>query len=246
MKYLIPNLLLAITFLSVSCTDDPTAAGTGDIWGYVILKDLDQQAMDDHSGVTVSLDGTLHSTTTAENGLWRLENVPSGVYTVNFAKPGITPVKFGNRQFVGNGSLYLTNIDLYELPTFTVTELAITYKEQRQEFEFVGQISEDVLPDHSRSVTIVYSTDPNGSFEATENTVVGAAGTDFRAGGTRIQGLVARSTLVGKGVVPGTQLYFRAFPVAPANIGNFDFERQLTVYTNLTDKGSEVLSGVMP
>ncbi len=211
------------------------------------MRGLDQQLLSDHSGLTVKLEGTSHTTTTDAEGNWRLKDVPPGVYTLSFAKNGITPTRLINTQFAGNGSLYIPEVRLYELPTFTITDIALTTSSSRPQFDIVGHISESVPSGHTRAVQIVYSTDPNSDFKATSHTLVGAAVTNFQDGGTELRGFIDHNVLAGKGITSGTTVYFKAYPAAAAHIYEWYPENREEVYTSVvTSAGSQVLTAVMP
>ncbi len=251
MKYVLPCFLLSLSLLSSSCFDDPVAAASGDMWGYVRITDIDKLEVSDRSGVTVQLEGTSYSTTTDANGKWLLEDVAPGVYTVNYTSSGYSEIKQLNTQFVGNGDLFLGYTDMYEIPSFTITDLAVNYNPDTEHYEFVGHISENIPVEKFRWATIVYSTDPNSDFKATLQSIVGGLTIDTKTAGTKITGYVTQAILAGSGVAPttgipsGTTIYFKAYPLGSGYTTYFDVVEQVDVVTSASSQGSQVVSAIM-
>jgi hypothetical protein len=88
----------------------------GNMTGTVQLYDsLYFERMQNNVGVKVSLEGTNFSSITDSNGMWIINNVPSGTYTIVYQKKNFASMKNIGHQFIGNGTDYLGSQDLYKL-----------------------------------------------------------------------------------------------------------------------------------
>jgi hypothetical protein len=88
-----------VSLLAVSCKKDNTpipVITTGNMVGSVSLYNERNNQLPSSAGMTVSIDGTGFSTTTAANGSYQFANVPNDVYTLTFSKEG-----FGTYKLIG-------------------------------------------------------------------------------------------------------------------------------------------------
>ncbi len=121
---------------------------TGDIAGKLRLFDHHASIqLSDNSGVTVSLDSTSFSTTSASDGGWRLVGVPTGIYVLKYSKAGYFVQKDFNLQFVGGGTYYVYPHTLSQIPPVVAQSLTVTVVDSTRMVRFSGTTSgSDSLP----------------------------------------------------------------------------------------------------
>ena len=202
--------------------------------------------LDDHSGIIVTLVGTGQTSTTDINGLWRLEDVPTGVYVIRCEKPGVTSFEFSNIQFVGTGSYNVAQVELHVAPNFTVESVSFTPNASRQQFDIVGEISESVPVGKMRHTRIAFSTDSGSDFKPLLSAMVGAASTSRETGGSQIAGVVPYYSLAAHGITSGTTVYFKVYPSSLVDFGYDDLVTREMLLTSCVEEGALVVSAVMP
>ncbi|SRR5579883_872862 len=126
MKYLSTVLLLGL-LAGCSSSNQPSTPSTSDnhIIGVVSLMEMDCSNSASFAGVTVQVVGTNYQTTTDNTGTWQIDNMPAGVYTFKFSKPGFTHFIESGISFPG-GTMYwaqmpYTPVRLARLNNFTTT-----------------------------------------------------------------------------------------------------------------------------
>jgi hypothetical protein len=107
--------LLAFAFAlaaCVGCSEDitDTVSDVGSVRGYFFLGDEFGARKKEHSGITVSLEGTNYSTVTDSLGDWVLVDIPTGSYTVRFSKEGYISRTDVNCVVPANGTFF------YDIP----------------------------------------------------------------------------------------------------------------------------------
>jgi hypothetical protein len=128
---------------------------TGEVTGYCTLYDADRHSIEDCSGVIVSVEGKQISTATTADGHYTLSQVPTGVHTLTFSKDGFGMWKAPGFQFAGGGTVYGPYGRLYELPAYTVTNLASTTSSGN--INITGELS-GTLPSGTRYAVIFCDT----------------------------------------------------------------------------------------
>jgi hypothetical protein len=125
--------ILSVFFLSVlvlspflaGCGEEEPMTGplllSGNFTGFVTLIDSNGSRLKDLSGVKVSIDGTSFSAMTDSLGKWNINEISTGIYTINYSKPSYGIYKAMNQGFVGGGTLFLNPVTLAQPPVFTVT-----------------------------------------------------------------------------------------------------------------------------
>jgi hypothetical protein len=83
---------LCATIAASACSDS-TAPRQVPLSGTVVLFDAWASRLDDFSGVTVTIDGSVASATTDATGAWHLPTVPVGPHDITFKKSGFTTVQ---------------------------------------------------------------------------------------------------------------------------------------------------------
>jgi len=117
----------ATVSIITGCNDSPqTLALSGDIIGSSVLYDIDGNQIANDTGITVSVEGENHTTTTNSLGQWDLVGLTTGTYNIDISKPGYGTRKILDFQFVGGGQADAGNVGLYQIPTYSVTKLSDT------------------------------------------------------------------------------------------------------------------------
>lgn len=130
--------LLGAALLLSSCGENPLdwlngkkeEGSTGSIAGSVTLHNstwgTPHLPPGTYGGVTVSLEGTNLSTTTASDGTWKIDGVPKGVYNVSFTKEGFGPQKIFSYQFIGSGEAVVPDQPMCAVGNAFVKEFSFT------------------------------------------------------------------------------------------------------------------------
>jgi hypothetical protein len=82
---------------------------TGTLYGKVQAYDSFGNYLGYMSGVTVNAEGTSYSATTDSLGVFGIGGLPTGTYTLTFAKAGYGTNKITQVQFVGGGDYFMPN-----------------------------------------------------------------------------------------------------------------------------------------
>jgi hypothetical protein len=119
--------ILTVLMIIVGCRGEIGPVGpslSGSITGTVMLFNSDGSMPVDRSGVTVSIQGSSLSTTTDSLGLWTINNVMTGTYTITETKPGYGISEQQGFVFVGGSendeTPNRTYISLAQPPNFSV------------------------------------------------------------------------------------------------------------------------------
>jgi hypothetical protein len=95
--YLLFSFFVAIT---IGCeSETPTtdsSAPTGSVLGFITVHNIFGNAIEEQSGVKVTLEGTKYSTETDASGKWKFTDVPSGSYIGICTKDGYLTKKMFN------------------------------------------------------------------------------------------------------------------------------------------------------
>ena len=124
-------VLSFITLFFISCTKETvnqitTASGTGTISGVVNYAPPSFTGIFSPiplKGVVVSISGSTATATTDSNGVFTLNNVGIGSYTITYHKDGYGDIKTFNFQFMGSGQGYLTAVNLNQIPAYKFNSL---------------------------------------------------------------------------------------------------------------------------
>ena len=157
MKRIIGFLIILMPLFG--CKENTTESTlSGDIVGKIVLYADNGLALQDNSGIQISMEGRSFSTLSSTDGSWKLTNVPAGIYTVTFSKTGFTTRKNFNFQFVGGGTYYFGSMNLGQLPSASITQLQFIKRDSMAFFTIQGRLSSaDSL---QRNIRIVFDTKP--------------------------------------------------------------------------------------
>ncbi|MDB5035797.1 MAG: Carboxypeptidase regulatory-like domain [Chlorobi bacterium] len=195
-----------------SCGNNPANADAkGTLGGRVGLMGENWKkgfsATGDFSGITVAMQGTPYSTTTAANGTWSIKNLPQGTYILTMSKQGYMTYVDSSFQFVGGGTVTYDRMNngyyLWRRPDYTVTSFSASVDRDRNVI-FTGAISSPPVNGISRDVTVFYSTTSPASRSAS----FGSDDVELPGPGAQINGS-SHSQLT---LPSGTRVYMVAYP----------------------------------
>ena len=111
--------IVLLAAVSMSCKEIVNSPSTdGIMTGRVIPVDVDYTWMtDQYAGTTVSLKGTSFSAITDTLGKWTLKNVPAGIYTLLYAKPGFDTGGYSKHKYSGAGTDFVDDGYIIRMPT---------------------------------------------------------------------------------------------------------------------------------
>ncbi len=165
-KYGIVLLCAIVTVFSSGCEGEQGKQGLsapilyGSIQGNIYIPNKTEL-----SGVQVKIEETSQMTLTDSLGHWRLDNIPTGIYTLEFSKDGFGTSKIMNYQVMGGG---LTTVNsrpaLVELPKYTVTSIELLEKpslNDGQHFACAINFAPESPPDEHHPFRVFFSKDKN-------------------------------------------------------------------------------------
>ncbi len=126
MKPILFGIICCLLFWG--CKGDPGPASprlSGNLMGSVMIVDSLNRSIKDQSGVRVLLYPGIDSTISLSDGSWQLNNVPSGIYDVTYAKSGFYTVKAFQFQFVGGGNYSFYPVRMIQFWSGSVTRLDV-------------------------------------------------------------------------------------------------------------------------
>ncbi len=117
-------LLLSACESGTSSNSDPVNKDngtglTGSLQGVVKYSELDS-LFHDHSGITVTLEGTSFSAITDRRGRWQIKDLPTRNYTVVYTRPGYSTIKRYGVLFIGGGIVEARDEWIVLVPTCPV------------------------------------------------------------------------------------------------------------------------------
>lgn len=200
--------VLLFSLVAVSCKKDNTpypVITLGNITGSVTLYNERNNQLPSSAGMTVTIEGTAFSTTTAANGSYSFTGVPNDVYTITYSKEG-----FGTYKLIGyahtasgNSSSVVPSKSLGQLSTTTVEgHFALSYTDsvriganinppasgsQRRGYRIFFSDTAPVSKDNYKSYTPVYSTANTPSV------------------------MFGKDEFIAMGFAPGSTVYFRFY-----------------------------------
>ncbi len=137
MKQIIGSLLSIAVLLSIAgCKNDcEPQTSVGSIIGFVNLIPWNDQAIDDFSGVKVSIDNTSIFAFTDSNGKFELKNVHAGTYDITVTKEGFGTYRQFSIPYAGGpapGAIpyidpgYSPTIILGKIPTYIISNFSMS------------------------------------------------------------------------------------------------------------------------
>jgi len=247
--------MLAITIIGTSCSGPTGPSGgqgpagpilTGAMSGFIYLVDQNDSLLANRSGAVVTIGGTNFSATTDSTGKWTISNVPTGTYTITFAKSGYDSFLIPSQQFVGGGSLSLPDLYLVQKQTFQVTSETVkdsliqAYNENV--LSVIDSISEPEYTTGKRVAIFIGTTPSVSSNPATyEYSLV-----PQEVGVKWISRLFSRQELVSAGLPSGSTIYFISYGESEYASTYRDTATGRSVYCGLSYTPSKVVSAIVP
>lgn len=246
MKY---NAVIAIPFISVllcamGCDKAVGPAGpklSGNLIGFCFLWDINGKKATDDSGVTVRAEGTNIFSTTGSNGYWELDGLTTGTYTYSFSKAGYGTRKSIDAQFVGGGDVYYGTANLYEIPSFTITNLSDSISVTTGNVYLNGVLSGNIP--NIATVRIFVGTSPSVSSDPSSY-----VGTDAVGGsvGYLFPLILTENDFNYYGFSSGQAVYVVAYADGYASTAYIDLSTGNYIYTGINPTPSNVISFVLP
>lgn len=213
---------------------------TGTVTGFCRLYDADNTAIDDRSGVTVSIEGTAVSTTTSADGRFTLTDVPSGIHILRYFKQGFGIWKDPDFQFVGGGTIYVGYRYLYFKPLYNVTNLSATTS--AGSINITGSLS-GTLPTGYRYAIVFFDT--TSSVSADPSHYLFELSTYIPNTSSTVLLIAYSYDWEQQNIQTGDRLYFKAYG-ATSTSAYFDLNTLRYVHPFISDVASNTVSTVVP
>lgn len=208
----------AVIFVSCSKTGPAGSSGatgpagpslSGTLEGYVELYDQYGILVSPASSASVTIPGRTDTSVTSATGMFTVNNLTTGTYELDFAKPGYGNMKVVSLNFVGGGTQYIQNhISMAQPPSFTLSGVTLN--------SVGGTITASVTASSTdtkgRSV-ILFLSNAAGVSSSPAN-YLGYTTLSIAAGTANGAGAIKAATLNGAGIVSGNTLYVAAYPIS--------------------------------
>ena len=246
---------LITTIFAAGCSKGPTGpagpALNGALTGLVTLVNSDGSQPSNRDSVTVSIEGTSMSTQTDASGMWLIDNVKTGTYTISFSKSGYGITKSVQYQFAGGGEKNLGLVYLCQSPTFSISNLtrlgnsnartdstSIYFGITTSTSTVVGPYRTYLVLSPDSGISSIPALSSYAAFFTT-NIANGMDSADIR---------LTPSIVAAGGFNPGDTVYAAAYAANAGsnNSGYLDTSTGKTVYTNLCSIRSNVVKFVIP
>ena len=213
---------------------------TGTITGFCRLYDTDNDAIDDQSGVAVSIEGTAVSTTTSADGRFTLTDVPSGIHILRYFKQGFGIWKDPDLQFVGGGTIYVDYTYLYAKPLYNVANLSATTS--AGSINITGSLS-GTLPTGYRQAIVFFDT--TSSVSADPSHYLFELSTYIPNTSSTLLLITYSYDWEQHNIQTGDRLYFKAYG-ATSTSAYFDLNTLRYVHPFISDVASNTASTQVP
>ncbi len=229
------------------CTGSPGSVLMGTMSGIVQQADYKSVFIVPAAGATVKLQYTTFRTTTDSTGRWYLNNVPAGVYTLVYSKPGFQDWVNPMLSFVGGGSLF------YDLRGRVVQAPPNTIQDFRAVDTTIGGVP--VLRVHwfndttyATSAFMFVGTSPNVSKDPARWVKMYGAYNDTKNGvkGNTVDFSLPLYDFQLAGLHAGDTIYAVAYPAAYNYTGYIDTASGRYYYTGLGETPSIVVRASVP
>ena len=245
-KYFVfPIFLFPIITSCTKETELPVNSGVinpiidkGSVGGYIRLY-TEYGDTNDYTGITVSIDGTSHITTTDSVGNWMINGVETGNKNLTFNKSGFSPFKETGVSISKNHTTYLSYISLYKKPQFYVSNLNAQLLAGK--IRLTGYISSS--PRNYWWAHFFVSSDSN-----VMNTLSNFMYHNYTAYPTYVYNFtrdISISEIYNAGITSGTKIYIIAYSDY-AEQKYYDNTLKKDIYTSLSDVSSNKVSLVLP
>lgn len=225
----------------------PTGTATlpkGEITGAVKLRSEFGILESDYSGVTVSVDPTAQTTTTAADGTYRLSSVEAGTYQPTFSKAGYGTMRFYGFTHIGVPTPSYINTTLTRVSITVASALTASVSDGNL---ILTALASPVMPLNStrfRYVRIFYAKNSNVS---STNYLESFYATAEQGGSGKATTIIPISILKEViGLESGTTLYFVAHGSSASELPYYSPSTRSNVYPALNPTPTSVVSVVLP
>lgn len=238
--------IIAIAFIVVifyGCKGETGPAGPtlkGNLTGNVRLIDSAGVRMNENSGVVITVEEKSLSSTTNSQGIWTLNDLSTGTYTVTIAKSGFDSYKFYGYQFVGGGTAQLGQVYLHQLPSYKIQNISVG----TSAFDKNIIVSGNITSSHNQTIilflgkTVSVSNAPNNNIYYAF--VYTGASNSFTS-------YINSSSLYPYGISSGDKIYIVAYPTTNGGWNAYtDPTTGKDVVTSISPTPSNIDSVIVP
>ena len=138
---------------------------TGSITGKVYVVSESDNIGFPESGIEVKIENTELSTVTDINGIYTVENIPSGTYNIVFSMDGYSEMKKCGVQITGGGNYpaELSRLFMREKSSTKASNLSVEYN--NSDIIFSANFSPEAADTTSRGILLLISDNSNVSFD---------------------------------------------------------------------------------
>lgn len=231
-------LLTSIAIFFSACKGDTGLVGssgpalTGNISGLVNLTDTNGVLPANKSGVLVSITGTSSTAITDSTGHWQIDNIMTGIYTIEISKATYGLTKIQNYQFIGGGTTYIANTSLSQVPNFQVSNLSFTTGNGFVDVS--GSITITSAQTTGRNIFLFIGNSSNVS--SNPSNYLGVVNAFANGTATAFTQRINTSTFTGLGIGTGTTAYIVAYSSSASLASSSRYIDQTTgrfTYTSL-------------
>jgi hypothetical protein len=163
-----------IALFSLSCKQTVVvhdAPYLGEMTGRILPFDVNSDSMPNQlMGTHVWIKGTSYVTTTDLTGQWTFNNLPAGIYTILFWRPGFDTGGLVNHKFSGSGIDFVDRVSVTRIPTDIIT---LDYAQLKDTLHYGEPLRSLVVGGHvsstqSQRVFIHYSVDSGTTWDVSD------------------------------------------------------------------------------
>ena len=218
----------------------PSLKGT--ISGFVRMYDEYSNQLSTANGAVISLEGTSFAIQSDSLGKWKLQSVPTGIYSIDFIKNGFGINKRLGFQFVGGGETFLGSVPIAEVPSYNVINLTVAVNDSQKYFQLSGNFSTVGMVNKIRRVLFCVGRDSSVSSEPLHYLYTFLE--TYDADSINFTRRIFASTVPD--IPEETPVYFTAYGISAFVISYVDFETGRLVYPSVSLNRSNVVNVVKP
>ncbi len=248
MRSVIVVLCCWTLIFAASCNqyDSPVNAVPGTISGKVNVNDEDGNSLRDLSGVTISLDKTSISTQSNADGTWTLKDVPAGVYSISFSKPGYGLNKVISYNFAGNGDAYLSTTQISAIPELTsfVSSTSLDTSNEVRAILIEGAVSKVI--DLTMNRTVILFLGRSEAVSSDPATYVGQSLAFVPGGTNKFTQIFSAQQLRSMGFDSGEKVFITSYAASKQYYRYVDVRNGRNFFCGISDKKQNFASFNVP
>ena len=214
---------------------------TGDLIGYCTLYDVNGNKVTDSRGILVTVEGANRSAITDSAGRFDVTGISTGIYNISFAKGGYGTRKTISYSFVGGGSAYFGTTSIYQIPFFSIINLASDTSGTT--VTITGSLIGS-LPTGIRVIRLFGGTSSNVTYNPKDYLFTLSSASPGPA--TTFTYNISSSTFNFYGVNSGQTIYLVAYSESISSGSYLDIATGKTIYPNINTTPSNVITVVVP